>query len=117
MRVRSACWSPCRPRSRRVTYAFGPGVIGVLRDLSGSYTVPFYACIALELIAAMLIMIAGAQERFDVQPPREHRKRAVGGARPHLLPVLELDAVSSGSRKYSASLTPVAGAVERNACA
>ena len=27
----------------QVTYAFGPGVIGVLRDLSGSYTVPFYA--------------------------------------------------------------------------
>jgi predicted MFS family arabinose efflux permease len=43
----------------QVTYAFGPGVIGVLRDLSGSYTVPFYACIALELIAALLIMIRG----------------------------------------------------------
>jgi predicted MFS family arabinose efflux permease len=43
----------------QVTYAFGPGVIGVLRDLSGSYTVPFYACIALELIAAVLIMIRG----------------------------------------------------------
>jgi MFS family permease len=43
----------------QVTYAFGPGVIGVLRDLFGSYTVPFYACIALELIAAVLIMIRG----------------------------------------------------------
>jgi cyanate permease len=43
----------------QVTYAFGPGVIGVLRDLSGSYTVPFYACIALELTAAVLIMIRG----------------------------------------------------------
>ena len=42
-----------------MTYAFGPGVIGVLRDLSGNYTVPFYACIALELIAALLIMIRG----------------------------------------------------------
>ena len=41
----------------QVTYAFGPGVIGVLRDLSGSYTVPFCACIALELAAAVLIMI------------------------------------------------------------
>jgi MFS family permease len=43
----------------QVTYAFGPGVIGVLRDLSGSYIVPFYACIALELTAAVLIMIRG----------------------------------------------------------
>jgi MFS family permease len=45
----------------QVAYAFGPGVIGVLRDLSGSYTLPFYGCIALELAAAVLIMLrAGA---------------------------------------------------------
>jgi len=37
----------------------GPGVVGVLRDLSGSYTLPFYGCIALELTAAVLIMIRG----------------------------------------------------------
>jgi predicted MFS family arabinose efflux permease len=43
----------------QVTYAFGPGVVGVLRDLSGSYTLPFYGCVALELIAAVLIMIRG----------------------------------------------------------
>lgn len=43
----------------QITYAFGPGVIGLLRDVSGSYTVPFYGCIALELIAAVLIMIRG----------------------------------------------------------
>ena len=43
----------------QVTYAFGPGVIGVLRDLTGSYTVPFIMCIALELIAAVLIMVRG----------------------------------------------------------
>jgi len=43
----------------QVTYAFGPGVIGVLRDLTGSYTVPFIMCIALELIAAALIMVRG----------------------------------------------------------
>jgi MFS family permease len=41
----------------QVTYAFGPGVIGALRDLSGSYTLPFYGCIVLELTAAVLIMI------------------------------------------------------------
>jgi predicted MFS family arabinose efflux permease len=43
----------------QVTYAFGPGVIGLLRDASGSYTLPFYGCIALELIAAVLIMVRG----------------------------------------------------------
>jgi predicted MFS family arabinose efflux permease len=53
----------------QVTYAFGPGVVGVLRDLSGSYTLPFYSCIALELTAAVLIMIRGrhrhCEERSD----------------------------------------------------
>ena len=39
--------------------AFYCGVVGVLRDLSGSYTLPFYGCIALELAAAVLIMIRG----------------------------------------------------------
>jgi cyanate permease len=43
----------------QVTYAFGPGVVGALRDLSGAYTLPFYGCIALELVAAGLIMIRG----------------------------------------------------------
>jgi predicted MFS family arabinose efflux permease len=41
----------------QITYAFGPGVIGLLRDASGSYALPFYVCIGLELIAAALIMI------------------------------------------------------------
>jgi predicted MFS family arabinose efflux permease len=43
----------------QITYAFGPGVIGLLRDASGSYSLPFYGCIALELTAAMLIMVRG----------------------------------------------------------
>jgi MFS family permease len=43
----------------QVTYAFGPGVIGLLRDASGSYALPFYGCIGLELAAAMLIMVRG----------------------------------------------------------
>jgi predicted MFS family arabinose efflux permease len=47
----------------QVTYAFGPGVVGLLRDLSGSYTLPFYGCIALELIAAVLIMRRGRKKR------------------------------------------------------
>jgi predicted MFS family arabinose efflux permease len=43
----------------QITYAFGPGVIGLLRDASGSYTLPFYGCIGLELAAAALIMVRG----------------------------------------------------------
>lgn len=41
----------------QVTYAFGPGVIGLLRDASGSYTLPFTGCIALQLAAAALVMV------------------------------------------------------------
>jgi MFS family permease len=41
----------------QITYAFGPGIIGLLRDASGSYVLPFYGCIGLELTAAVLIMI------------------------------------------------------------
>jgi predicted MFS family arabinose efflux permease len=47
----------------QVTYAFGPGVIGLLRDASGSYTLPFYGCIGLELAAAVLIMVRGRRAR------------------------------------------------------
>jgi MFS family permease len=43
----------------QITYAFGPGIIGLLRDASGSYTLPFHVCIGLELTAAVLIMIRG----------------------------------------------------------
>jgi len=43
----------------QVTYAFGPGIVGLLRDASGSYALPFYGCIGLELVAAILIMVRG----------------------------------------------------------
>ena len=52
----------------QVTYAFGPGVIGLLRDLWGSYTLPFYGCIALELTAAVLILMRGKTERSHLTP-------------------------------------------------
>jgi cyanate permease len=53
----------------QITYAFGPGVVGFLRDFSGSYSLPFYGCIGLELVAAVLIMIrapAAATDRPDL---------------------------------------------------
>jgi predicted MFS family arabinose efflux permease len=43
----------------QVTYAFGPGVVGALRDWSGGYALPFYLCIALEVLAAALILVRG----------------------------------------------------------
>ncbi len=39
------------------TYAFGPGLIGLLRDWSGSYAMPFYLCMALELMAAAAVLV------------------------------------------------------------
>jgi MFS family permease len=48
----------------QVTYAFGPGVIGLLRDASGSYALPFYGCIGLELTAAVLIMTRSTKTLF-----------------------------------------------------
>ncbi|RXH06984.1 MFS transporter [Bradyrhizobium vignae] len=43
----------------QVTYAFGPGVVGALRDWSGGYTLPFYLCFVLEVAAAALILVRG----------------------------------------------------------
>jgi predicted MFS family arabinose efflux permease len=51
----------------QITYAFGPGVIGLLRDASGSYALPFYGCIGLELIAAVLIMVRGRSRHCEEQ--------------------------------------------------
>jgi predicted MFS family arabinose efflux permease len=47
----------------QITYAFGPGVIGLLRDASGSYALPFYGCIGVELTAAVLVMMRGRGTR------------------------------------------------------
>jgi predicted MFS family arabinose efflux permease len=47
----------------QITYAFGPGVVGLLRDVSGGYSLPFYGCIGLELTAAALIVIRGRRAK------------------------------------------------------
>jgi predicted MFS family arabinose efflux permease len=49
----------------QVTYAFGPGIVGLLRDASGSYALPFYGCIGLELVAAALIMVRGRRAKIS----------------------------------------------------
>jgi MFS family permease len=39
------------------TYAFGPGVMGALRDLTGGYGAPLVLCITLDIAAAVLILL------------------------------------------------------------
>lgn len=41
------------------TYAFGPGLVGLLRDAFGSYTGPFAMLVALQLAAAALVLVRG----------------------------------------------------------
>jgi MFS family permease len=41
----------------QVIYAFGPGVVGWLRDLSGAYSTSFMLCMAMEIAAAVIILI------------------------------------------------------------
>jgi MFS family permease len=41
----------------QILYAFGPGLLGILRDAFGSYGVPLAVCIALNLVASGLILL------------------------------------------------------------
>lgn len=41
----------------QVIYAFGPGVVGWLRDVSGAYTASFVLCMGLQCLAALIILI------------------------------------------------------------
>jgi MFS family permease len=45
------CWA-----ISQFTYAFGPGLLGAIRDLTGSYAVPLAICIALDVLAAALLL-------------------------------------------------------------
>lgn len=44
------------------TYAFGPGLVGLLRDAFGSYTGPFALLVALQLAAAVIVLVRGQRE-------------------------------------------------------
>jgi MFS family permease len=43
------------------TYAFGPGVVGALRDVTGSYAAPLVLLAALDIAAAVLILLRPKQ--------------------------------------------------------
>ena len=39
------------------TYAFGPGVLGAIRDMTGSYTGPLLLCLVLQCLAAVFVVM------------------------------------------------------------
>jgi MFS family permease len=47
------------------TYAFGPGILGTLRDLTGSYGVPLLFCVALKIGASILVLLRPRSDRAD----------------------------------------------------
>ena len=57
------------------TFAFGPGVMGVIRDVTGGYAVPLMLCILLEGLAAGIVLLrsVGGQQR-----PSQSRHMTLG---------------------------------------
>jgi MFS family permease len=45
------------------TYAFGPGAVGIMRDLTGGYAAPFVGCALLNIVAAFVIMACRPRAR------------------------------------------------------
>jgi MFS family permease len=45
------------------TFAFGPSLVGILRDRAGTYTVALGACIALQAAAALMILLGPGPSR------------------------------------------------------
>lgn len=45
----------------QVAYSFGPGLLGILRDLSGSYALPLAVCMVLEIAGAIVVMLPALQ--------------------------------------------------------
>jgi cyanate permease len=44
--------------------AFGPSIVGGLKDAVGSYTVPIIVCMALEIAAAALLLLRIGPARY-----------------------------------------------------
>jgi MFS family permease len=51
-------------------YSLGPGLLGLVRDLSGGYTAALVLCIGLEIIAAAIILVQPAQRLSHAENPR-----------------------------------------------
>ena len=41
----------------QLTYAFGPGLMGLIRDLSGDYAMALWVCALLDLAAAATVLV------------------------------------------------------------
>jgi MFS family permease len=50
----------------QVTYSFGPGIMGALHDLTGGYGAALSLCIALQLVAAVLVMLRPRAQQAPV---------------------------------------------------
>jgi MFS family permease len=49
--------------TNQFAFALGPPILGTLRDISGEYRLPFTLCIALELIAAAIVLTGRREQR------------------------------------------------------
>ena len=48
----------------QLTFAFGPGVLGVIRDMTGSYTPSLLLCILVQSLAAGIVLL-----RYGITAP------------------------------------------------
>lgn len=59
-----------------IVSAFGPGIVGLVRSVTGNYTTAFALCVALDLVAAGVVLWRPgkrAEESRDLSPRRDRR--------------------------------------------
>ena len=66
--------------TNQFTFAFGPGLMGVLRDYTGGYGAALAMCIGLEVVAAGIILLGRRGHGARVRDAR-HERPATGPAR------------------------------------
>ena len=54
----------------QITYAFGPMLLGVLRDLYGDYRSPLLICTALQIVAGVIVLLRGNESASDANTNR-----------------------------------------------
>lgn len=50
------------------TFAFGPSLLGYLRQRTGGYTIPLIACIVIEAVAAFIVILPVLAQSRRKQP-------------------------------------------------
>jgi cyanate permease len=51
------------------TFAFGPGLLGLIRDWSGSYSAALAVCVVCEVVAAVVILMGRRRRDISDWPP------------------------------------------------